>query len=147
MDVESVVRLRRVIGMLARHLNSGATDEGLTPSQASVLAQIVAHGPIGVGRLSQLEGLNPTMLSRVIGKLDEAGLVARHQHPDDLRVAMVQSTASGRRLSERIRQRRTATLSAYVARLPADQAAAITNALPALENLVLELQSRDAGGG
>lgn len=143
-DNEAVVHLRRVVGRLARHLNAEATGEGLTPSQASVLGQIVVNGPLGVGRLSQIEGLNPTMLSRVIGKLDQSGLIVRRQGPDDLRAVWVECTPAGRRLSERIRKRRTETLSRCVERLPAGHAQSIVAALPALEALVSELERLEA---
>ena len=117
-DQDMATRLRRVVSKLARELNAESTNAGLPPSQASVLGQIVARGPLAVGELSRLEGLNPTMLSRVIGKLDDAGLIRRKPNPEDLRSVWVESTAAGTRLSGRIRDRRTATLSAGVAKLP-----------------------------
>ena len=49
MDDDGVTRLRRVIARLARQLNSSATGQGLTPSQASVLALVVARGPVSLG--------------------------------------------------------------------------------------------------
>ena len=67
MDDDGAIRLRRVIGKLARQLNASSTGAGLTPSQASVLGLIVARGPMSLADLGELEGLNPTMLSRVIG--------------------------------------------------------------------------------
>ena len=81
MDDAAAIRLRRVISKLARELNASSTGAGLTPSQASVLGLIVARGPIGLGELSELERLNPTMLSRVIGKLYSAGLIVRSPIP------------------------------------------------------------------
>ena len=77
MDADLVTRLRRVVGKLTRELNVSATDAGLTPTQASVLGLIVGRGPLGLANLIDLERLNPTMLSRVIGKLDDAGLISR----------------------------------------------------------------------
>jgi DNA-binding MarR family transcriptional regulator len=141
-DPDTATRLRRVVNRLARQLNAEATSEGLTPSQASVLGQIVANGPLGISELSDLEMLNPTMLSRVIGKLDEMGLIRRRPNPDDLRSALVESTPVGVKLSRRIRDHRTSTVSAGVATLSARQAQSLVGALPALEALVLALQRR-----
>jgi DNA-binding MarR family transcriptional regulator len=140
MDAESVTRLRRVVGKLTRQLNSSATGEGLTPSQASVLGLVAGRGPLSIGQLTQLEGLNPTMLSRMLTKLDEAGFVERIRDPSDLRSASVRITPEGAAIHDRIRDRRTATVSECVARLPAKHAEALTRALPALEALVDELQ-------
>lgn len=142
MDVESVSRLRRAISRLARQLNAESTDEGLTPSQASVLGQISASGPLGIRELGEREGLNPTMLSRVIGKLEEAGLITRTPHPDDLRAALVAATAKGRRLSQQIRARRNESMAACVASLSETDAKALAGALAALEALEEAMRHR-----
>ncbi len=47
MDVELVTRLRGVISRLARQLNETSTDEGLTPTQYSVLGLVGAGGRSG----------------------------------------------------------------------------------------------------
>lgn len=135
MDDEGAIRLRRVTVKLARQLNASATGEGLTPSQASALGLIVARGPLGLTELSELEGINPTMLSRVIGRLVEMDLITRTPDPADLRSVSVVSTMAGRRVDKKIKARRAAGLSACVDMLPADQVTALTEALPALENL------------
>jgi DNA-binding MarR family transcriptional regulator len=135
MDDEGAIRLRRVISKLARQLNASSTGEGLTPSQASVLALIVARGPLGLTELGELEGINPTMLSRVIGRLVEMNLIIRTPDPADLRSVSVVSTAAGHRVDKKIKARRAAGLSQCVELLPPDQVAALTEALPALENL------------
>src|SRR5580698_11259828 len=77
MEEESVIRLRRVVLRLARQLNAASVGEGLTPTQASVLGIVTNRGPLGLTDLTEIEGLNPTMLSRVVGKLDSFGLIRR----------------------------------------------------------------------
>jgi len=52
---------------------------GTFPSQYEVLVTIVGRGPLRHAELAVLEGINPTMLSRIVGKLESAGLVARTQ--------------------------------------------------------------------
>jgi DNA-binding MarR family transcriptional regulator len=135
MDDDAAIRLRRVISILARELNSSSTGAGLTPSQASVLGLIVARGPIGIGELSEREGLNPTMLSRVIGKLYSAGLIDRIRDPADLRNVSVVSTPAGRRVDKQVKARKAAAVSQWMAMLSPEGAAAVTAALPALEQL------------
>lgn len=135
MDDDAAIRLRRVIGKLARELNSSSTGEGLTPSQASVLGLIVVRGPIGLGELSELEGLNPTMLSRVIGKLHSMGLIDRIRDPADLRNVSAASTAAGRRADKQVKARKAAAVSRCLASLPAQHADVLAGALPALEEL------------
>lgn len=141
MDDDAAIRLRRVISMLARELNASSTGAGLTPSQASVLGLIVVRGPLGLGALSERERLNPTMLSRVIGKLYSAGLIDRVRDPDDLRNVSVLSTPAGRRVDKQVKVRKAAAVSRCMAMLPADRAAAVTAALPALEELAEIMRS------
>ena len=139
MDAESVTRLRRVIGRLARLLNASSSSEDLTPTQASVLGLVVGRGPLSISELTELEGLNPTMTSRVLGVLDTMGLIERTPDPSDLRSASITATQEGRDRDERIKARRAAVVSAAMERLPAAQQKAITAALPALETLRNEL--------
>jgi DNA-binding MarR family transcriptional regulator len=80
---------------LARQLNAASAGEGLTPAEASVLAIVVNCGPLGLAELTEIEGLNPTILSRVVGRLDSSGLVRRRRDPDDYRAARAEVTADG----------------------------------------------------
>jgi DNA-binding MarR family transcriptional regulator len=139
MDEEGAIRLRRVISKLARQLNASSTGEGLTPTQASVLGLVVGRGSVSISELTELEGLNPTMTSRVVGILDTMGLISRVPDPSDLRSATVSPTEAGRRSDERVKAGRAAVVSAAVSRLPATQQKAVLAALPALEALRDEL--------
>jgi DNA-binding MarR family transcriptional regulator len=145
-DADDVIRFRRVVLALARRLNAASAGEGLTPAQASVLAIVINRGPLGLAELSEIEGLNPTMLSRVVGKLDSFGLVRRQRDPNDFRAARVEITPDGEETWKRISAERTAIISECVACLPAEQETAIAAALPALENLSEELRSALRGG-
>jgi DNA-binding MarR family transcriptional regulator len=148
MDDEGVTRLRRVIGKLARQLNASSTGEGLTPSQASVLGLVVARGPLSLAELAELEGLNPTMLSRVVGKLLEMDLIRRIPDPADLRSASVVSTAAGQERDQRVKVQRAAVVSECVSELTQRQERALSAALPALEALAeaLKKPARSASG-
>jgi DNA-binding MarR family transcriptional regulator len=141
MDNDTVIRLRRVVLRLARQLNAASMGEGLTPTQASVLGVATTRGPLSLAELTEIEGLNPTMLSRVVGKLDSFGLIRRLRDPDDFRAARIEATAEGERRYQRIAAQRAAIISECVARLPADQQAALVAALPALENLAEGLRA------
>jgi DNA-binding MarR family transcriptional regulator len=140
-DEDSVIRLRRAVLRVARQLNAASVGEGLTPTQASVLGLITRRGPLGLTELSEIEGLNPTMLSRVVGKLDSFGLIRRLRDPDDFRAARVEVTPEGKQANQRIAAERAAILSERVAGLPPDQADALVAALPALENLAEDLRA------
>ena len=140
MDTELVARLRAVIPRLARVLNDTSTGEDLTPTQYSVLALVRGRGPLGLTELTELEGLNPTMLSRVVKALDERGLIRRMPDPGDLRAARVAVTPLGEQVHERIRQQRTKVLSECLHDLPPDTAARLLAAVPDLEVLAEALK-------
>lgn len=136
---ESSARLRAVIGRLSRRLRPTVAGSGLTPSQISVLFTIVRLGPLGLSELAALEGLNPTMLSRITAQLCDSGLIRREADPSDRRSANVLATAAGRRIRERIHRERTRALSAHIEQLDEHQRQALWDALPALEELAGKL--------
>ncbi|HMN98514.1 MAG TPA: MarR family transcriptional regulator [Miltoncostaeaceae bacterium] len=119
----------------ARRLRTAAAEEGLSPAQSGVLATLVRQGPMRAGDLAAAEALNPTMLSRILGRLEEAGLVERAPDPADARSTVARATTAGKRLVGRLRARRAAVLRARLADLAPGQVAALEAALPALEAL------------
>jgi len=142
LDAEAVGRLRMVLGRLQRLLRAtpAASAAGLTPTKSAVMFAVVRRGPVGLSELADEQGLNPTMLSRTVGSLVEAGLLERTSDPTDRRAALVSVTPSGRKLIERVRQERDRALSAALEPLDNDQREALERALPALEALAEELK-------
>ena len=141
---EDVNRLRIALARIARALAKQNAEEGLSPTQSSVLGTVVRDGPVGLGELAECEGINPTMLSRIVGKLDERGLIQRIPDPDDRRAALVEATPVGVELQLVSRARRTRLLSQRLADLEPDRRDELRAALPALQALADELGSRVA---
>lgn len=141
-ETDEVARLRGAIGALARRLRPTEATAGMTPTQISVLLSIVAHGPLRAGTLAEHEGLNPTMLSRVLAILCERGLVRRIADASDRRATLVEATAAGRKLRERMRRERNAKLEPLLEELTAKERSALVAALPALESLAELLAGR-----
>jgi DNA-binding MarR family transcriptional regulator len=144
LDEETAVRLRIAVARLSRALRPTSAGEAarLTPTRASVLLTIVREGQIGLSALAAGENLNPTMLSRAVSALVQAGLVARVSDNEDRRAAWVRSTPAGRKLAERMRRERTAALNHGLEGLSRDDRRAIESALPALEGLAKQLRDR-----
>jgi DNA-binding MarR family transcriptional regulator len=147
MDSELVARLRAVIPRLARMLNETSTGEDLTPTQYSVLALVGARGPLGLAELTELEGLNPTMLSRVVKVLDERGLVRRMPDPGDLRAARVAVTPEGAAVHHRVRAERTKVMGDCLNGIEPGTADALLAAVPYLEALAEALKPAKAARG
>jgi len=144
LGLDTAARLRAAIGKLHRHLRRTAAgaEAGLTPTRISTLHTVVHRGPIRLSELADAEGVNPTMLSRVVGDLGDAGLVDRINDPEDRRAALVQATKRGRRLAERMRRERTDVLSRALTALPGAELAKLEQALPALEELAEALKEQ-----
>jgi DNA-binding MarR family transcriptional regulator len=141
-DGEIAQRLRAVVGKLARGLRPTLAGTGLSPTRLAVLATVVRHGPLRISELAEAEGLNPTMLSRVISELAAAGLLRRAQDPQDGRAAFVEATPAGVRLRARIQSQRNDVLRLMLAGLTEQQRRALLPALPVLEELAERLQAR-----
>jgi DNA-binding MarR family transcriptional regulator len=142
LEPEPSARLRAAIGKLSRRLRPTVAGSGLTASQISVLFTIVRIGPLRPSELAEIEGLNPTLLSRFVAQLSEQGLIRRTADPGDRRAALVEASAQGRRLRERIHRERASALQRYVDELGERERERLWAALPVLEELAERLPAR-----
>lgn len=133
---DEIARLRVTFGKIARRVDRRSSgEEGLTRTQFSLLSTVARHEEIGVREIAEIEGLNPTMLSRMLGKLEDAGLLARSPDPGDKRVVRARITDAGRERFLHLREIRTALFAENLAVLSDEHSDAIRRALPALEAL------------
>lgn len=139
---DDAVRLRMLIARFGRRLERTRAGASLTSAETTVLTTVSRCGPIGISELAAAEGINPTMLSRVIRRLEGAGYVVRREDPNDRRAATVATTAFGRRLQERIRAERSDALSTQLSALSGDERAVVHAALPLLERIAEQLKDR-----
>jgi DNA-binding MarR family transcriptional regulator len=139
---EIPARLRRAIGRLNRRLRVTRAGADLTPSKYEVLATVVRQGPLRQSDVATIEGLNPTMLSRIVGNLDDAGLLTRLADSADGRVVHVAATKLGRDLVARIRNERSDALSLALTGLTDTEYQTLLAALPVLESLAENLVDR-----
>jgi DNA-binding MarR family transcriptional regulator len=144
LDTATATRLRTVLGRLSRQLRttSASTDAGLTPTKISVLLSVDRRGPSRISEVAELEALNPTLLSRTISTLVDAGLLDRVCDAGDRRSAWVQVTDEGHQLAERMRRERTDVVNRGMSALPAVERRLVEQAIPALEALADELRDR-----
>jgi DNA-binding MarR family transcriptional regulator len=135
MDVAG--RLRIGVMRLARLLRptDAGTAADLSPTRVTVLLNAVRNRPVRLAQVAEEEGLNPTLLSRTVASLADAGLVIRSADPDDRRSAWLEPTEAGLALAVRIRAERTALVKAALDSLSEDDQANLEAALPAIEAL------------
>jgi len=135
--------LRVALGRLNRSLRLTHVQEDLPPSQREVLMAIARAGTLRLSELAREEGLNPTMVSRIVGKLEAAGMVTRTPDPDDARVIHLAATPEGTALRETIRNERTDALLYALRNLSKEEKQSLNAAAPALEAIVATLRDRN----
>ncbi len=134
-DIADVAaRLRLSATRLARQLRQ-QSGSGLTPTQLSALAAIHRDGPLTMGSLAEEERVAPPTITKVIGKLEEQGLVAKEIDLGDRRVCRVATTPAGEALLDESRQRKDAWLTTRLTGLDVRQRKRLAAALDALDLL------------
>lgn len=141
-DADALSQLGASLRRISRRIDRQVSIGGLTSTEVSVLASIARRGPLGVGELAAREGINPTMLSRIVGKLEAADLVRRQPSIADRRAIEVVATRKGARMRERLLAERSRLLADRLAGLPPGMATLILNAAPALDVLAAHLEPR-----
>lgn len=122
---------------LARRLRQQA-EPGLTPSMLSALSSIHRLGPLTLGRLAEAERVQPPTITKVVGRLQDEGLVVRAVDPADHRSALVSLSPKGTAVVTRARRRKDAFIARKLERLSPADVAAIAAAVDAIERVLEE---------
>ena len=133
--VETAARLRLAIVRTARRLRQEAGGD-LTPSSAAALATIERRGPLAPSELAEIERVKRPTITRVVARLEEAGLVERTGDPDDGRAFLVSVTREGSELLRRIRTRKNAYLARRLGKLGPGDLGALERAVDVLERIL-----------
>lgn len=141
LDIAEVAsHLRLVVARTARRLRQeGLAGEGrseLSPTLSAALATVEAHGPLTPSELADRERVKRPTATRVVGRLEQLGLVNRTADPSDGRACVVAITAEGRALLRRLRTRKSAFLARRMRDLDPDEIATLERAAEILERLL-----------
>jgi DNA-binding MarR family transcriptional regulator len=130
-------RLRLDIARMARRLRQEAGVE-LSPSAAAALATIERHGPLTPSELALRERVQRPTVTRVLARLEEAGLIVRAADPADRRSSLVSACPAGRELLAVLRTRKDAYLARRLEALSTEDRAALDRAAAILERMLEE---------
>lgn len=106
--------------------------------QLSVLSVLERQGPMTPGELAGVERVKPPSMTRVLGLLENAGLIERTKHPTDGRQAIVAISTAGSALLFAERDSRERWLRDRIQTLPSEQ----QKTLRAAVGIIVEM-SRD----
>ena len=121
---ELAARLRLGITRTARRLRQEAGTD-LSPSQTAALSTIDRHGPLTPSELATLERVQRPTATRIVARLEGAGLVQRAADPADGRSFIVSATAQGRSLLRKLRTRKNVYLARRLRELSDDEVAVL----------------------
>jgi DNA-binding MarR family transcriptional regulator len=136
-----------MVERLARRLRRTRAGTVLTPTQFVVLSIVVRHEPMRLSELSEVEGLNLTMVSRVASKLQGEGLVERVSDPLDARAALLSATSAGRRLHAEMRSASDDALARNMRLLSPAELESLRAAMYAFDALAESLSHRAGSKG
>ena len=110
----------------------------LSIAQVSGLASVVHAGPLGVGRLAELESLPSSAATRLVDKLEAGGLVMRQATPGDRRGVQVVATETGAALLARYAEAGNEWLAERLVALSEDDRRVLERAAVVLRTLASE---------
>src|SRR5919199_1029160 len=115
--------LRDAITRLNRRVRQTRPVGDLTGTQLSALTSLELAGALTPRELADTERVQPPTMTKIVGKLEERGLVIRTPHPTDGRQVILAPTERGRAVYTEFETLRNEWLADQLAALePADRA-------------------------
>jgi DNA-binding MarR family transcriptional regulator len=122
---------------MTRRLRQEAdTDGTLSPTLMAALATVEREGPLTPSALADRERIQRPTATRVVARLEAAGLVTRTTDPSDRRVAHVAITPAGSALLARVRSRKNEYLARRLRELTPGERETLGEAAAILERLL-----------
>ena len=116
------ISLRESITRLNRRLRQARAVGDLTFSQLSALTSLQLAGALTPRELADVERVQPPTMTKIVGKLEERGLVVRTPHPTDRRQVILAATEQGRAVYAQFEKARNECLALQLAELtPGDR--------------------------
>jgi DNA-binding MarR family transcriptional regulator len=134
-DTALASELRTTVMRLARRLRNQRADTALSLGQLAALGTLERCGPLTPGELAGHERVQPPSMTRIVGKLEAAGLVTRTDHPSDGRQVLVALSEPGKALLKDDRRRRDAWLAQRMRDLDPGDLAVLREAAAVLDKL------------
>jgi DNA-binding MarR family transcriptional regulator len=92
----------QILARRTRAINARFRPYGLDYPRWRVLAVLQEHSGATMGQLADLTSVDRTTLTRTLGLMESAGLIARREQKSDRRSLAISLTARGRRVFARI---------------------------------------------
>ena len=127
--------LREAIQRLNRRVRQARPVGDLTFSQLSALTSLQLAGALTPRELADIERVQPPTMTKIVGKLEERGLVARTPHPTDGRQVILAATEAGRAVYAQFERARNEWLAQQLAELSPDERDTLARAAEILQQV------------
>jgi DNA-binding MarR family transcriptional regulator len=129
------ISLRESITRLNRRLRQARAVGDLTFSQLSALTSLQLAGALTPRELADVERVQPPTMTKIVGKLEERGLVARTPHPTDRRQVILAATEQGRIVYTQFEKARNEWLALQLAELTPEERDTLERAAAILQQV------------
>jgi DNA-binding MarR family transcriptional regulator len=127
--------LRDALTRLNRRVRQARPVGDLTTSQLSALTSLQLAGALTPRELADVERVQPPTMTKIVGKLEERGLVARTPHPTDRRQVILAATEAGRTMYGQFEQARNRWLARELAELSPEDRDTLARAAEILQRV------------
>src|SRR4051812_49835864 len=127
--------LREAIQRLNRRVRQARPVGDLTFSQLSALTSLQLAGALTPRELADVERVQPPTMTKIVGKLEERGLVIRTAHPTDRRQVILAATEQGRAVYAQFEQARNRWLAQQLAQLDPEDRDTLSRAAEILQQV------------
>lgn len=150
-----LLRIEAAMVELGRMTRSGRADRlrcqragvDVTGAAQRLIYYLMENGPMRLSELARRTETDPGILTRQVNALEDQGLVERRPDPTDRRAAILQMSAKGRRIAQRLREVQDEVLGGQLAGW---SAADLERAATLMERLILDVRPKwegEAGDG
>ena len=129
------VALREAITRLNRRVRQSRPVGDLTFSQLSALTSLQLAGALTPRELADVERVQPPTMTKIVGKLEERGLIARTPHPTDRRQVILAATEEGRAVHAQFEKQRNEWLAQHLEGLAPEDRATLERAAQILQQV------------
>ena len=127
--------LREAIQRLNRRVRQTRPVGDLTYGQLSALTSLQLAGALTPRELADVERVQPPTMTKIVGKLEQRGLVARTPHPTDGRQVILAPTEQGRAMYAQFEKLRNEWLADQLTALSAEDRAVLVRAAEILQQV------------
>jgi DNA-binding MarR family transcriptional regulator len=128
--------LRRIVHVLYAHSRKVERLARLTPAQAWLIAGLARNEPAKLSDLARTMRLRPSAVVRIVGRLEERGLVVRTRPSTDHRTAKLSLTHVGKTIAARLPAVPEEKLLQGLSELSPDRLQSVSDGLCALSDIL-----------